>query len=77
MQTVFFFAFLFFIRKRQITLVCSLNVSQITALLHLLNPTKPRNLLLVHRTGGGETHVTRVAGVIGRGIILIIIPLLF
>jgi len=57
--------------------VPTLRDSQITALLHLLDPTKPRNLLLVDRTGGGKTHVTRVAGVIERGIILIIIPLLF
>mmetsp|Transcript_28527 Transcript_28527/g.60198 ORF Transcript_28527/g.60198 Transcript_28527/m.60198 type:complete len:183 (-) Transcript_28527:698-1246(-) len=56
--------------------VSSLRPNQEEALLFLFDPSKPRNLLLVERTGGGETHITRVAGVIERGIVPIIIPLL-
>ena len=58
--------------------VLTLRNNQIKALLHLPDPTKPHNLLLllVNRTGGSKTRVTRLAGIIKRGIILIIIPLL-
>ena len=49
---------------------------QLSAVSHILGHNTPNKLLLVARTGVGKTHVTRTAGVILRGITLIIIPLL-
>ena len=49
---------------------------QLEAILHIVSPTTPNQLLLVDRTGGGKTHVTRTAGIMLRGIIIIFIPLL-
>jgi superfamily II DNA helicase RecQ len=49
---------------------------QLSAVSHIINRAMPNKLLLVARTGIGKTHVTRIAGVILRGIVLIIIPLL-
>ena len=53
-----------------------LRTMQMEAISHILNHRTPNKLLLVARTGVGKTHVTRTVGVILRGIILIIIPLL-
>ena len=50
--------------------------NQEKACLFLLNSSKPRVLLNIDQTGRGETHVTRVVGVILNGIIVIITPLL-
>ena len=49
---------------------------QLSAVSRIINRAMPNKLLLVARTGIGKTHVTRIAGVILRGIVLIIIPLL-
>ena len=40
-----------------------LRPGQAAALRHVGDPSKPRNLLLVQRTGSGKTHTNRVAGV--------------
>ena len=42
----------------------------------LIDPTKPRVLLNVDRTGGSKTHVTRVVGVLLNGVIIFMTPLL-
>ena len=54
----------------------ALRPNQLTACRRLVDPGKPTSLLLVERTGGGKTHVTRVVGAIERGIVLVIVPLL-
>jgi superfamily II DNA helicase RecQ len=56
--------------------VSALRPLQLSAVSHILGHNTPNKLLLVARTGVGKTHVTRTAGVILRGITLIIIPLL-
>jgi hypothetical protein len=50
--------------------------TQLEACYHLLHPHRPNALVVVHRTGGGKTHILRTLGVIERGIVLIFIPLL-
>jgi superfamily II DNA helicase RecQ len=52
-----------------------LRPNQGKALCHLFDPSKPRVLLVVDRTGSGKTHITRVAGVVEKGITLVIINL--
>ena len=49
---------------------------QLSAVLHIINQAMPNKLLLVARMGIGKTHVTRIAGIILHGIVLIIFPLL-
>ena len=43
---------------------------------HLADPSRLKTLLLIDRTGGGKTHITRVVGCVKRGVVLIIVPLL-
>ena len=50
--------------------------AQLDAVYHLLHPMCPNHLAVIQRTGAGKTHILRTLGVIERGIILIIIPLL-
>ena len=46
---------------------------QLRALLFLLSPTNVcRKMLLVSRTGGGESHVIRMTGTMSRGIHLVV-----
>ena len=45
-------------------------------MLHLSDPGRPCVPLLVDATSSGKTHVARVAGVIERKTVIIIIPLL-
>ena len=52
-----------------------LRPNQVKALCHLFDPSTPRSLLVVDRTGSGKTHITRVAGVVEKGITLILINL--
>jgi superfamily II DNA helicase RecQ len=40
------------------------------------SPSPEFTLVVVHRTGGGKTHILRTLGAIERGIVLIFIPLL-
>ena len=42
----------------------------------ILHPHRPNSLSVVHRTGGGKTHILQTLGVIERGIVKIFIPLL-
>ena len=42
----------------------------------LLHPHRLDCLVVVHRTGGGGTHILRTLGVIERGVTFIFIPLL-
>ena len=51
--------------------VPALRPNQTKALCHIGNPHKPRVLLLVERTGGGKTHVFKVAGVVEKGLVYI------
>ena len=51
--------------------VPTMRPTQLGACYHLLHPHHPNSLVVVHRTGGGETHIPRTLGVIERGIILI------
>ena len=53
----------------------SLRPGQSRVLCHLGNPSKPRHVLVVMRPGGGKTHITRVAGVVERGIVLVVVML--
>ena len=53
----------------------SLRPNQGKALVHISDPSKPRALLIVDRTGSGKTHITRVAGVVEKGITFILINL--
>ena len=46
--------------------VPSLRSMQLDAILHIVSPTTPNQLLLVDRTGGCKTHVTRTAGIMFR-----------
>ena len=50
--------------------------AQLEACYRLLHPHHPNSLVVVHRTGGGKTHILRTLGVMERGIVLIFIPLL-
>ena len=50
--------------------------AQLEACYRLLHPHCPDYLGVVHRMGGGKTHILRNLGVIEWGIILIFIPLL-
>ena len=43
---------------------------------HIADPAKPRTLLLCDWCGGGKTHVTRIASVVEKGVIIVIVPLL-
>jgi superfamily II DNA helicase RecQ len=56
--------------------VQTMRPAQLEACYRLLHPHCPNSLVVVHRTGGGKTHILRTLGVIKRGIILIFIPLL-
>ncbi len=56
--------------------VPTMRPGQLKACFHLLHPHHPNSLVVVHRTGGGKTHILRTLGVIERGIIIIFIPLL-
>ena len=56
--------------------VPALRTNQRLACRHLGDPSRPKTLLLIDRTGGGKTHVTRVVGCVERGVVLIIVPLL-
>jgi len=51
--------------------VPSLRPNQTKALCHIGNPYRPRTLLLVERTGGGKTHVFKVAGVVEKGLVYV------
>ena len=53
----------------------SLRPGQSRVLCHLGNPSKPRHVLVVMRPGGGKTHITRVAGSVKHGIILVAVIL--
>ena len=71
------------LKLAQMSVACSgmvwreprLRPNQGKALCHIFDPSKPRALLVVDRTGSGKTHITRVAGVVEKGITLIIINL--
>ena len=56
--------------------VPAMRPAQLEACYRLLHPYCPNSLLVIHRTGGGKTHILRTLGVIERGIVLIFIPLL-
>jgi superfamily II DNA helicase RecQ len=56
--------------------VLTMRPAQLDACFCLLHPHRPNSLVVVHRLGGGETHILRTLGVIERGIVLIFIPLL-
>jgi hypothetical protein len=56
--------------------VPTMRPSQLEACYRLLHPHRPNSLVVVHRTGGGKTHILRTLDVIERGIVLIFIPLL-
>jgi superfamily II DNA helicase RecQ len=56
--------------------VPTMRPAQLEVCYHLLHPYRPNSLVVVHRTGGGKTHILRTLGVIERGITLIFIPLL-
>jgi hypothetical protein len=49
-----------------------LRPNQTAALCHVGNPLKPCELLLVKHTGGGKTHIFKVAGVAKKGITFIL-----
>ena len=53
-----------------------LQTNQRLACRHLADPSRLKTLLLIDRTGGGKTHITRVVGCVKRGVVLIIVPLL-
>ena len=53
----------------------SLRPGQSRVLCHLGNPSKPRHVLVVMRPGGRKTHITRVAGSVERGIVLVVVML--
>jgi hypothetical protein len=50
--------------------------TQVNACYCLLHPHHPDHLAVIHRTGAGKTHILLMLGVVERGIILIVIPLL-
>jgi superfamily II DNA helicase RecQ len=56
--------------------VPTMRPGQLEACFRLLHSHRPNSLMVVHRTGGGKTHILRTLGVIERGIILMFIPLL-
>jgi len=56
--------------------VRTMRPAQLEACYRLLHPHHPDYLVVVHRTGGGKTHILRTLGVIERGMIFIFIPLL-
>ena len=56
--------------------VPTLRPMQLEVVNALLNPRLPNNIIAIHKTGGGKTHIIRVVGVMEGGIILIFIPLL-
>jgi len=56
--------------------VRTMHPAQLEACYRLLHPHRPNSLVVVHRTGGGKTHILRTLGVIEWGIVLIFIPLL-
>jgi hypothetical protein len=49
---------------------------QLEACFCILHPHHPNSLVVVHRMGGGKTHIHQTLSVIGQRIILIFIPLL-
>jgi superfamily II DNA helicase RecQ len=53
----------------------TLRPGQERVLCQIGNPTKSRHVFVVMRPGGGKTHITRVAGVVEKGITLVIIML--
>ena len=71
------------VKLSQLSVECShrvwdeprLRPNQDKALCHVFDPSCPRSLLIVDRTGSGKTHITRVAGVVEKGITLININL--
>jgi hypothetical protein len=50
--------------------------AQLDAVYRLLHPVRPNHLAVIQGTGAGKTHILQTLGVIERGIILILIPLL-
>jgi superfamily II DNA helicase RecQ len=50
--------------------------TQIDSVFRLLHPVRPNNLAAIQQTGAGKTHILRMLGVMERGIVLIVIPLL-
>ena len=46
----------------------ALHPNQGKALIHISDPSKPRALLTIDRTGSGKTHITCDAGVVEKGI---------
>ena len=50
--------------------------AQIDSVFRLLHPVRPNNLAVIQRTGAGKMHILRTLGVMERGIVLIVIPLL-
>jgi hypothetical protein len=56
--------------------VLTMHPVQLKACFDLLHPHRPNSLKVAHQTGGRKTHILRTLGVMERGIILILIPLL-
>ncbi len=56
--------------------VPAMRPARLEACYHLLQPHLPNLLVVVHRAGGGKTHILRTLGEIECGIVLIFIPLL-
>ena len=47
--------------------VPTLRPMQLEVVNALLNPRLPNNIIAIHKTGGGKTHIIRVVGVMGYG----------
>jgi hypothetical protein len=56
--------------------VDALRSGQADTLAKLFDPSTPSQLIVCERTGSGKTHIVRTAGVMVRGVVVIIIPLL-
>jgi hypothetical protein len=50
--------------------------TQIDSVFRLLHPVRSNNLTVIQRTGAGKTHILRTLGVMERGNVVIVIPLL-
>jgi len=64
------------VASASVWVVPTMRPAQLGACYRLLHPHRPNSFVVVHRTGGGKTHILRTLGVIERGIVLIFIPLL-
>ena len=60
----------------QVWNVLMVRPNQIKISTHLIDPSKSRNIIICDQTGSGKTHVYRIAGVIERGLICTVVPLL-